>query len=202
MIFLHDNAVALIVAGVGLVLMLNLQQQSQRSSLEQSLLLHTKTQTLDAADWITRDLTNAGHGTAPTQPGITAYTDQTIDSARVTTLMEFYSRAADGSAALIRYELAQVDSTTLQGETVPVFRLDRYENGVLAGQSAPALTGFTIDLLTENNTPTDRTSARRVRLRLRQAVAPSTATRPLRPAQQEVYWGVTLTPPNLRDYQG
>lgn len=202
MVFIHDNVVALVIAGVGLLLMLNLQQQAQRSNLEQSLLLHAKTQTLDVADWITRDLTNAGHGTAPTQPGITAYSEQLVDSARVTTLLEFYSRAADGSSALIRYELTQIDTTTIQGEAVPVFRLDRYENGALAGQSAPALTGFTIDLLTENNTPTDQANARRLRLRLRQAVAPSTATAPLRPAQQEVHWGISLTPPNLRSYQG
>jgi hypothetical protein len=200
--FLQDNLSASIIAGLSLLMMVGVNNQTQQESIKQQLLYQTRTQLFTLADVLAWDLNNAGYSTTPGQQGITRYNATTVFGVPVTDDIEVWTADPNGNRIQVRYTLTAVDTTTIEGTTVPLFQLRRYEDGALSAESTPTLTSFNIELLTLGGGPANPNSARQLRVRLRRAVAPSLDAGITPTMQRELYWGTSLTPPNLRGYQG
>ena len=158
-----------------------------------------KTNTLDLASFLERDLMNAGYDTPPVENGV-LYHNTTVGG--VTDSLVFWGVGANGSRTRIAYGVAAVDSAEIDGETKALYQLRRYERRgssfVLDGGSAPTLTSFKIDLLTSGNTPTDVTTVRRFRVRLSNAVLPDYDSKEHLKGYRQLHWGVTINPPGLQ----
>ena len=112
-----------------------------------------KKTTLDTAAMLERDIRNIGSNfpTYDLDPdSVTIYweTDSTVN------FFQFVGQAAPGQPpAIIRYQWQAVDSTVIQGETKPLYRIARYLDGALFGQSAATFTWVSFELLADNGQP-------------------------------------------------
>ena len=198
MIAIYDHLVAILVGSVIILLLFNVQQRTQKSSVERTMMYMAKMNTLDLASFLERDLMNAGFNTPPIETGILHH--DTIDG--VTDSLVFWGVGAGGTRARIAYGVSAVDSAVIAGETVPLFELRRYErqgaNFVRVGGSAPTLTGFEITLLTSGNIPTDVSTARKLKIRLSNAVLPDFGDGTHLSGYRRLFWGITLSPPGLQ----
>ena len=70
MIALYDHLVAVLVGGVILLLLFNVQQRTQQSSVERTMMYMAKVGTLEMGSFLERDLMNAGFNTPPVENGI------------------------------------------------------------------------------------------------------------------------------------
>ena len=198
MLALYDHLVAILIGGVIILLLFNVQQRTQRSSVERTMMYMAKTSTLDLASFLERDLINAGFKTPPVETGILHHnaTDGVTDS------LVFWGVGAGGGRARIAYGVSVVDSAVIAGETVPLFELRRYERQgasfVRAGGSAPTLTGFEVTLLTSGNTPTDISTAQKLKVSLANAVLPDFGDDTHLTGYRRLFWGITLNPPGLQ----
>lgn len=209
MIVLFDKLAASLVAGVLFMMIFTLQIRVQTNTVEDTLFYQAKKHTLSFAETLEQDFANAGFQTTPGDEVITAVTNVAYDSTDVTTLFEFWGIASDGSRAQIRYVASQSDSVTVKEGRVPSFEVRRYENTGLgwtdAGGSVNTLVAFEIDTLDENGFETSADEARKLRIRLSNAVGSNTMGRDggTRVAH-ELRWGITLAPAGLglQGYQG
>lgn len=198
MIALYDHIISLMVAGIIILLLFNVQQDAQQTSIERDIMYMAKTRTLDFASVLERDLINAGYGTSPVEDGILVHN---TNGAGVTDTLLFWSMGASGEPARIAYSVKQQNTAVLDGDTLAIYQLKRYERRgavyVEAGGSTPTLTQFRIDLLTAGNTPTGPSTAKRLRVRFANAVMPTLEDDRYLEGYRQLYWGVTLTPPSL-----
>ena len=198
MIVIYDHLVAVLVGSVILLLLFNVQQRAQKSSVERTMMYMAKTSTLDLASFLERDLMSAGFNTPPVENGILEH--NTTDG--LTDTLLFWGVGSAGTRARIAYGVSAVDSATIEGERVPLYELRRYErqgaNYVRVGGSAPTLTEFKITLLTSGNTSTDIYTADKVRVHLSNAVLPDFEDDTYLSGYRRLYWGITLDPPGLQ----
>jgi len=199
MIALYDHIVAILVGGIILLLLFNVQQRVQQSSVERTMMYMAKTTTLDLASFMERDLMNAGFDTPPVASGVLMHHTNTDG---VTDTLVFWGVGSAGTRTRVAYGVSVADTATIDDEEKPLYQLRRYERQgstfVLAGGSAPTLTGFKVDLLTSGNTPTDINTARRLRVRLTNAVLPDFDDAAYLKGYRQLHWGVTLNPPGLQ----
>lgn len=198
MIAIYDHLVAILVGGVIILLLFNVQQRTQQASVERTMMYMAKMNTLDLASFIERDLMNAGFNTPPVETGVLYHntTDGLTDS------LIFWGVGAGAGRARIAYGVSAVDSATIEGETVPLYQLRRYERRgaafVRVGGSASTLTDFEITLLTSGNIPTDISTARKMKVRLSNAVLPGFEDDNHLAGYRRLFWGITLSPPGLQ----
>ena len=196
---IYDHLVSIIVGGIILVLLFNVQQRVQQTSVERTMLYMTKAETLDLGSYIKRDLMNAGFDTAPVETGLLKHH---TDAEGLTDTLVFWGVGAGGVRTRIAYGVSAVDTAVINGQEQPLFELRRYERRgaefVRNGGSTPTLTQFKVDLLTSGNTPTDIATARRLRLRLSNAVLPDFESDAHLQGYRQLHWGVTLNPPGLQ----
>lgn len=198
MIALYDHLVAILVGGVIILLLFNVQQRTQKSTVERTMMYMAKTSTLDMASFIERDLMNAGFNTPPVETGVLYHNT----TGSVTDSLVFWGVGAGGTRARIAYGVSAVDSATIAGERVPLYELRRYERQgssfVRAGGSAATLTDFEITLLTAGNIPTDVSTAQKLKVRLSNAVLPEFGDDTHLTGYRRLFWGITLSPPGLQ----
>ena len=199
MIAIYDHLVAVIVGSVIILLLFNVSQRVQHASIERTMLYMTKSSTLDLGSYLQRDLMNAGFDTAPVETGILKHN---TDAEGLTDTLVFWGVGASGDRTRIAYGVSAVDTALIDGQTWPLFEVRRYERRgadfVRNGGSTPTLTQFKVDLLTSGNTPTDISTARRLRLRLTNAVLPDFESETHLQGYRRLHWGVTLNPPGLQ----
>lgn len=198
MIAIYDHLVAILVGGAIILLLFNVQQRTQKVSVERTMMYMAKVNTLDLASFIERDLMNAGFNTPPIETGVLYHntTDGLTDS------LIFWGIGSGGGRTRIAYGVSTVDSATIAGETVPLYELRRYErqgaNFVRMGSSAQTLTDFEIILLTSGNIPTDISTARKLKVRLANAVLPGFESDTHLTGYRRLFWGITLSPPAMQ----
>ena len=199
MIAIYDHLIAVLVGSVIILLLFNVQQRAQQSSVERTMLYITKSNTLDLGSYLKRDLMNAGFDTPPVETGILTH-NTTVGG--LTDTLVFWGVGASGARTRIAYGVSAVDTALIDGQEKPLFELRRYERRgatfVRNGGSTPTLTQFKVDLLTSGNTPTDISTTRRLRLRLTNAVLPDFESEEHLKGYRQLHWGVTLTPPGLQ----
>ena len=199
MIAIYDHLIAVLVGSVIILLLFNVQQRAQQSSVERTMLYMTKSSTLDLGSYLKRDLMNAGFDTSPVETGILKHNTTTEG---LTDTLVFWGVGASGLRTRIAYGVSVVDTALIDGQEKPLFEMRRYERRgaafVRSGGSSPTLTQFKVDLLTSGNTPTDISTARRLRLRLTNAVLPQFESDEHLQGYRQLHWGVTLNPPGLQ----
>ena len=180
----------------------SVQQRAQQTSVGSAMLYVGKKQTLELADMLERDLANVGFDIAPDQNAITDFIVGPDNLQR----LQFFGSDATGNQIEIRYDLAVVDTVEAGQEQVPLYALQRFEkNGAVwqaAGGSPSTLTRFYVDLLSENNLSVGKEDARRIRVWFENAVMPEATMGQLMETFRLLRWSATISPTNLRDYQG
>lgn len=207
MIFIYDHLIAIIVGTVIVLMLINVQQRSQQVNVERTMAYIAKKQILDLADVMERDLANFGYGTGPGEEGATKFS-QNADG--ITDTLDYWGTDALGNQVEIRYVTEAKDTVVVQGEDKKLWELKRYEKvggaWTQRGGSTPTLTFFSIDPLDEGNNIIDIGNARRLRVRISNAVLPSMAKdqndETSRSLYRELNWGITLSPSNIRGFQG
>ncbi len=198
MIVIYDHLVAVLVGGVILLLLFNVHQRVNQSSVERTMMYMAKTNTLALASYLERDLMTAGFNTPPIESGILAH--GTTNG--ITDTLAFWGVGASGARTRIAYGVSFVDSAAINGEVKPLYQLRRYERQggtfVQVGGSGPNLTQFDIQLLTEGNLEADFFTAARFKLRLAVAVFPNFESDAHLTGYRQLRWGVTLDPPGLQ----
>ena len=199
MIAIYDHLIAVLVGSVIILLLFNVQQRAQQSSVERTMLYMTKSNTLDLGSYLKRDLMNTGFDTPPVETGILKHN---TNAGGLTDTLVFWGVGASGERTRIAYGVSVVDTALIDGQEKPLFEMRRYERRgaefVRNGGSTPTLTQFKVDLLTSGNTPTDISTARRLRLRLTNAVLPQFDSEEHLQGYRQLHWGVTLNPPGLQ----
>ncbi len=199
---LIDRIVAVIISSMVVLMGFSVQQRAQQTSVGSTMLYVGKKQTLELADMLERDLANVGYDIAPDQDAITDFIAGPDNLQR----LQFFGSDATGNQIEIRYDLAVVDTVDIGEEQVPLYELQRFEkNGAVwqaAGGSPSTLTRFHVDLLSENNLSVGKEDARRVRVWLENAVMPESNMGQLMENFRLLRWSITISPTNLRDYQG
>ena len=205
-----DKLAASIVTAVVFLTLFGLQTRVQGDTVGETVSYMAKTQTLHFAELLERDLSNAGYMTAPGQQAILQYSNSTIDSVTITDMIEFIGMGSNGSQAGIRYVATNVDSTFIDGKVVPAFEVQRFENlgggWEISGGSMSTLTDFDVSLLDENNNGSTVDTARKIRIRLVNAVEIKRSDDRgfVKAKLQQLRWGITLSPRGLsqQQYQG
>ena len=199
---LIDRIVAVIVSAIIVLMGFSVQQRAQQTSVGSAMLYTGKKQTLELADLLERDLANVGYEVPPGQDAITDYSVLDENLLR----LQFFGSDATGNQIEIRYDLVFADTVGIGAEQVPLYELQRSEKtgGVwaYAGGSPATLTRFYVDLLSETNTVVPREEARRIRVWLENAVMPEASMGEMMKGFRLLRWSITLSPTNLRDYQG
>ena len=199
---LIDRIVAVIISSIIVLMGFSVQQRATQTSVGSAMLYVGKKQTLELADMLERDLANVGFEIDPDQDAITDFIVGPDNLER----LQFFGSDATGNQIEIRYDLAVVDTVEVGQEQVPLYELQRFEkNGALwqaAGGSPSTLTRFHVDLLSENNLSVGKEDARRIRVWLENAVMPEATLGQLMEALRLLRWSATISPTNLRNYQG
>jgi len=193
MAVLLDHASAMMV-GLALMMMLAVVQiRAQRMAAERTIMHIAKTQTLEFADALTREMSNMG-ASLPS--------DQRVDrlaslaEGRTDTL-QFWRKNASAEELNIRYTLVPTDTVEVDGDAVPLFAVRRYSNDVQTGGSMSSLESFDIGLLDDHgqDVGSQLTKTRQVRVSFVNSI-------PLRRSDgwylNRTYYGTTLKPRGLK----
>lgn len=201
-----DNLLALLIGGVVTLILVSQQRTAQDLSVDSTLSYMSKSQTLDMATWMTEDLNNLGSG-------VTGVLDvleiPTYNSDSLTTRFAFqrrYSRTEAAQAGTpadtvnpkrFVYDLSQVSSVTVKGQTVKLYALKRCataSSGCSSSDpvvSSARMSDFRIETLDRTGARTSLPdSARLIRVRLA-TVLPMAESRNATYIPQ-TYWGTTL----------
>jgi len=182
-----DNVAALVVYTTVAVAIATLQLSTVQSTTEMSIAYMSKKQTLEFADMLEQELKLIGTGTAQKITNVTTNSDgQTTD-------FRFWWN--DGSTDFeVQYQLVPVDSVTIDGALIPIYRMDRYVNGAKEGGSTPTLRDFVITPLDDAGNATTAGGAVMIRAQL-------VNTYPTGDLEEmymgRTFWGMTLLPMNL-----
>jgi len=165
------------------------QSRATNDSIEQTISYASKKQLLDLGTTLEDEIKLIGEG-MPSNQHITAFT---TNSDGQTTSFKFWRN--DGVDDLeVEYKLVFVDSVTTTTETFATYRMDRYENGVIAGSSPSSLRDFKVEPLNAAGNVTVPASARLVRVAIINSY-------PLGDLDNmyigQTHYGITLHPSNL-----
>ncbi|MDX1650459.1 MAG: hypothetical protein R3263_11455 [Myxococcota bacterium] len=193
MSILLDHLSSVLVTAALALMLVATQVQGQRSAVERTALYAAKKHTLEVADLLTRDLENLGLG----MPYGQRIGSVRTDSSGRTRSFEFWRQDAGGSPVRIRYALEEAGTVMAGGERVPLFAVQRYQDGVASGGSLGAVRFFRIEVLDEAGAPVAPTSAaaRQVRIQLASVLALAGEDGPS--GLRQTSWGTTLRPYGL-----
>ena len=199
MITFYDHLVAVLVGGVIILLLFNVQRRTQQASVERTMMYMAKTNTLELGSFLERDLMNAGFNTPPVENGVL---EHNTNGDGITDTLVFWGVSSAGTRARIAYGVVPADTANIEGNQVTLYQLRRYERRgsdyVAVGGSAPTLTEFKVTLLTSGNTPTGIATADKIQVRVANAVLPDFQDDSHMSGYRQLYWGVTLDPPGLQ----
>ena len=187
--FILDHISAILISTAVVLLVLSTQFNAQRAGVEQTIAYASKKQTLEMADYIEDELLLIGDGTTDLIVSV-----ETNDEGE-TTLFSFWRDDDDGTDMLVSYTLTETSTVEIDDETIQMYRMDRFEDGVASGGGSSTIEHFRITMLDENGSVTGSTTDARL---LRVAIinvypyGDSDDTYMFRN-----YWGITLRPMNL-----
>ncbi len=199
MIAIYDHLIAILVGGVIILLLFNVQRRTQQSNVERTMMYMAKTSTLEMGSFLERDLMNAGFNTPPVENGVL---EHNTNGDGITDTLVFWGVGSAGTRTRIAYGVTPVDTANIAGQQTPLYQLRRYERQgadyVEVGGSPPILTEFKITLLTSGNLSTDIYTADKLRVKMAHAVLPDFEDEEHLVGYRQLYWGVTLDPPGLQ----
>ena len=144
------QTVALVVAGVVLLIIAAVSIRVQRSAVAATQYQAAKGVQTDLVGLIDRDFRNIGSG----YPDYMLNPDSAIISFDSTGSFAFYGQTQRGQAPdAIEYTWSQYGTVRLDTAYVPAYSVSRTVNGVPAGGSAGALTKFEVHLLDNVGNP-------------------------------------------------
>jgi hypothetical protein len=182
-----DNLAAVMIFGTISLVVLSTQINSTQTTVETTISYASKNQILSLGSTMEEELKQIGQGTV----------DKIDESAQngdgQTTKFVFWRN--NGIEDLkIEYRLVATDTVLVAGDEVKRYRMDRYENDVYGGGSAPTLRDFVVETLDATGNIVGVGAAVLVRARIRD-------TYPMGdPDDMHIgssFWGMTLRPENL-----
>lgn len=186
---IFDHISSILIASAVILIVLSTQFQAQRSATEQTIAYASKKMTLDLASMLEQELALIGDGTDST------ITDIQTNADGQTTVFEFWREDEVGTPTEITYRLTESDMEVIDGDSVQLYQMDRYEDDVLSGGGGSRLRHFQLTLLDEAGSVTGTVAdARLVRAVVVNAFPyGSSADAYL----FESHWGITIRPMNL-----
>lgn len=186
-----DHISSILIASAVILVVLSTQFQAQRAATEQTIAYASKKMTLDLASMLEQELALIGDGTTDT------ITDVQTNADGQTTVFEFWREDELGTDIEITYRLTTSDIVDIDGESVQLYRMDRYEDDVLSGGGGERLRHFSLTMLDESGGVTaDAASARLIRAVVVNAFPYGTSADSY---LFESHWGITIRPMNLDD---
>jgi hypothetical protein len=162
MFTIFDNLNAVVIGGVVIVVLLAMQLQVAEVNIEQTSNYMVKRQGVDLATWLEDDLLSLG---ANIDKSLEVPFLNPADSAGMTTEFVFYQDSinttvspADTMRITTRYQLEKAGTTSLEGDPVNVYRIQRdqrLDSGAWfsTGNSPAILSNFRIDMLDRDAKP-------------------------------------------------
>lgn len=184
-----DNIASILIGGVVILLVLNTQVDAQQAAAEQSTAYAARKATLSTADLLEDEFRMIGDGTA-------AKIDSFATNAAGETIHFGFWRDDGTGDMLVEYKLVETDSVYIANtdETVPLYRLDRFEDGTQVGGGPSTIRTFQVTLMTETGANATPATARLIRIAL-------VVTYPFGQSEDaylyQTHWGTTVAPVNL-----
>ena len=162
MFTIFDNLNAVIIGGVVMVILLAMQVRVTEVNIEQTSNYMVKRQGIDLATWMEDDLLSLGVNIDKTAE--VPYLNP-VDSAGMTMQFVFHQDSinttvtpADTIRITTRYSLGKAGATTLEGETVNIYQIQReqrLDGGAWfeTGNSPAILSHFRVDMLNADAEP-------------------------------------------------
>ena len=168
MITIFDNLTAMIIGSAVLLIMLNMQRQTQQIAVERTLNHVSTRHSIEFGRWIQEDLANVGAGVSQNAAAMQA---PRVNADGLTREFSFWRKldAGAASAVLVAYTLDLADTVHVQRGrqkvAMPLYRVRRTTDGQADGESMPTLTDFKIELLDgEGETTATPAEARYIRV--------------------------------------
>ena len=193
MAFLLDHIAATLVIGSLVLVLATLQFRAQHASVEQTAMYTAKKQTLEFADFLTRELSNIGME----MPEDQRLEKHSSNAYGLTDTLRFWRKDLAGDVLKIEYVLVPADTIVYHDTTAVLYEMRRYQNDVLSGRSMPTLRSFNIDLFDDSGVAVSDSllgQARQMRIRITTALPYGDPSRFYLP---EIHWGTTLRPQGL-----
>lgn len=186
---LLDHISSVMIASAVILIVMTTQFQAQRSAIEQTVAYASKKVTLELASVLEQELTLIGDGTDNTIESVT-----TNDAGETASFVFWRENEADEDTRY-EYRLTELEVISISGTDVQLYRLDRFEDDVLAGGGGSRIRHFKITMLDDNGAVTANIeSARLLRIVVVNAF-------PFGDGSDaylfESHWGMTVNPMNL-----
>ena len=152
---LYDHLVAVLVAGIIFMVLVQVQLTGQQALVETTHHYTNRTKMISFVETVKQDFQNVGAGVDPSNQMIVSYTWNGTDKS-----IEFLARVdttAGAPVELIKYQLLPVPTEESHCEEVSCYQVQRFVHDGAAyqpdGKSMNTLTDFEIELRTWNGTP-------------------------------------------------
>ena len=191
-----DNLSATIIGGIVLLTVLFMQERQRDVSIDKVVSYAANKHSIELGSWLQEDMTNIGWQTPPSDNGLDSLaTNDSIPELSKTFAFDGLHPHPDSThlSALITYQLVPAmtpngqDYAEINGNSVPLWELQRVVNGIVMGASVPLITHFSVEPLTTAGIPTTIDVARTLRIKFSMALSRDEAF------IQEVHWGTTFS---------
>ncbi len=152
---IYDHLVAVLIAGIIFMVLIQVQWTSQQALVESTHHYTNRTKIISFVETVKQDFQNVGAGVDPSDQMIVSYTWNGSDKS-----IEFLARidtTAWAPVELIKYQLLSVPTEESHCEEVSCYQVQRFVHDGAAyqpdGKSMNTLTDFEIELRTWNGTP-------------------------------------------------
>lgn len=184
---LLDNIVATMLGGTVLLILTVSQFGANDAVIDQTSYYATRSQIINMTEMIEGDFKNIGLGVTPGTPIFNEVSEDAIEFRRLL-------NATDVVPSVIRYEKVPTDTLELDGEQVPVFRVERTVNGVAAGRTPDRMREWVVELRNVEGEPVINVEdAETVHVRFL-LVPPFNENKGY---IRQAHWTRTYSPPNL-----
>jgi len=192
MFFILDNLSSMLVFGTLVLVLAVTQLRVQQTTVEQTVVHIAKTQALDFADTVEREFKLMGVGIGNRNDMIA---DLQTDANGNTSAFTFrWEDDKTGKELDIGYRLVAKDTVEVGDKMVPLYQVERYEDGHLRGASPSTLTRWNVQLLDDTGNPSTLTDATVVRIAFANLMGIGDIGSYSIP---ETHWAITLRPHNL-----
>ncbi len=152
---LYDHILAVLIGGIILLVLVQLQQTGQQTQVEVTRYYANRKQMVTFIETLQRDFQNIGAGVNPSDQKIVSFSWNNTEKS-----IEFRARVdttAGAPVELIKYQLLPVPTEESSCEEVECYEVQRFVHDGIAyqadGKSMNTLTDFEIELRTWNGTP-------------------------------------------------
>lgn len=138
---LLDHLTATVVGSIVLLVLLAVVMRTGEAETDQQVYETSQRMAQSLAQQLEGDLLNIGYGLPSTVAPIESWTDSSLVIHR--------RSGTQPTDPILRVEYRRTtrDSTVVDGVTLPVYQVERFQDGAPAGGTAPTLTAFELDLI-------------------------------------------------------